>query len=163
MNLINAENKGNECILILKRENFTEKECGTQVVFFTPEYKVEFMKMHDHIFPGVYVSSKDILDSLGNKRSLYCAIENDALLGYAVLKYTKDSSAVTVEIIGVDEKYRGKGYGKALLNEVLKQAFSDHSIKTVNLVVENLNTNAMSLYYSFGFELDVENYSYSAR
>lgn len=70
---------------------------------------------------------------------------------------------VNLEVIAVDENFRSKGYGKALLNALIKESFSHSGIDEIDLVVENVNQTALGLYYSFGFELKVENCFYQEK
>lgn len=127
------------------------------------EYTNQFIKLHDTIFPGVYISGKGIIQSIGADRQIFCAIKDSKLIGYSVLKTYKNSQNVTAEVISVDENYRHKGYGRALLNKLLEAALSDATIKTVNLIVDKVNKNALALYYSMGFELYIENCCYIAK
>lgn len=89
--------------------------------------------------------------------------ENGEFVGYGVLKLTNNNEHFIAELLAVDEKKRGYGYGRALLNSVLDSAFNKHNEKTVELVVDKLNTHARNLYYSYGFKLITENVSYCLR
>lgn len=163
MDLICAENKGNESILTLKRDNYKKQEFAVSVEKLTPEYEDQLIELHDFIFPDVYVSGKDIIQSIGINRQVFCIIENGRLSGYSVLKTPSVGTKATAEVIGVDEGFRRKGYGRALLNAVVKEAFNQSNIDEIHLVVENINQNAIELYYSLGFELHVENCFYQAK
>lgn len=160
MDVIHAENQGNECCLTLKRENYKRKSYGINIIPLPVEYVNDFMSLHNTIFPDVYVSGMDIINSIGQSRKVFCIIENEILIGYSILKRAINNSRATAEIIAIDKKQRGKGYGKALLNELAKQAFCVENVEFLNLVVENININAMNLYCTFGFELVAENCFY---
>lgn len=164
MNLICAENKGNESVLALNRNDYIKQEFAAPVEKLLPEYTAQLIELHDSIFPGVYVSGKDIIQFIGINREVFCIIDNGCLIGYSVLKTPPYGGiTATAEMIAVDEKYRGKGYGRTLLNAVVKEAFSHSGIDIVDLVVENANQNAIELYSSFGFKLQVENCSYQLK
>lgn len=163
MELINAENQGNEFQLILKRKNYKKAASSIQVNLLPTEYTNEFIKLHDSIFPGIYVSGKDIIKSRGFGREIYCVIENSKLIGYSVLQTYDDPKKATAEVISVHENYRHKGYGRALLNKILEVALSNNSTETIHLIVDKVNKNAFDLYYSMGFELLVENCCYIAK
>lgn len=163
MNTICAENQGNECCLTLKRENYRKEDFVVNVVPLPAEYTNSFVNLHDSIFPNVYVSGADIINSIEGSRKVFCVIENGMLIGYSVLKRTLNSPRATAEIIAVYEKQRRNGYGRVLLNELAKQAFYDEAVELIHLVVESINTNAVNLYYAFGFELDVENCFYCVK
>lgn len=161
MKLLNANYNGNECSLKLERKNYIPKSIEVNIELITTENSIELIKLHDNIFPGTYVSGTDIINSLGGNRQAYCILEHDVMVGYGVLRLDEGSSNLCVEILAVDEQFRGKGYGKALLSNSLKQAFSNKSIESVYLIVDDPNTVAKNLYFSYGFELEVENQSYS--
>lgn len=161
MNVLNAEYKGNECFLKLKRENYIPKSIEVTVEMITAENSDELIKLHDRIFPDIYVSGGDIIRSQGRNRQAFCINEQDHMVGYGVLRLDEGSSNICVEILAVDEGNRGKGYGKALLSNSLNQGFSNDSIESVNLIVDDPNSVAKNLYYSYGFELEVENLAYS--
>ncbi|WP_408629726.1 GNAT family N-acetyltransferase [Alkaliphilus flagellatus] len=40
-----------------------------------------------------------------------------------------NTKRATAEIISVEEKYRGKGYGKAILNHLIETVFQNYNIK----------------------------------
>ena len=52
----------------------------------------------------------------------------------------------------VRPEYRGKGYGRQLLQEVIRDVRSE-SPKEIMLEVDVTNTNALGLYHSLGFEI----------
>lgn len=160
MELIRAENQGNEFQLKLKRENYKKIVSSIHVDVLPVEYTNQLIKLNDTVFPEGYISGNGIIQSIGVDRQIFCAIKDSKLIGYSVLKTYKNSQNVTAEIISVDENHRHKGYGRALLNKLLEVALSNDSIKTVNLIVDKVNENALALYYSMGFELYIENCCY---
>lgn len=164
MNLIGAENQGNESVFTLNRSDYKKQEFGVSVEKLSPEYATQLIELHDSIFPGMYVSGKDIVQSNGVNRKVFCIINNGCLIGYSVFKTPPyGGTTATAEIIAVDEKYRGKGYGRILLNAIVKEGFSHSGIDRVDLVVEDANQNAIELYSSFGFKLQVENCFYQVK
>lgn len=163
MESIEAENQGNEFQLQLKKENYKKIVSSIQVNVLPAEYTNQFIKLHDTIWPNVYISGKGIIKSIGADRQIFCAINDSKLIGYSVLKTYKNSQNVTAEVISVDENYRHKGYGRALLNKLLEVALSNATVKTVDLIVDKVNENALALYYSMGFEPYIENCCYIAK
>lgn len=136
MDLICAENKGDESILTLKRDNYKKQEFNISVEKLISEYEDQLIELHDSIFPDVYVSGKDIIQSTGINRQVFCIIENGHLCGYSVLKTPSVGIKATAEVIAVDENFRSKGYGKALLNALIKESFSHSGIDEIDLVVK---------------------------
>ena len=82
----------------------------------------------------------------------FVAEYNDKIVGMALVYYrfsTWDGKSLHLEDLIVSEKYRGKGYGKALYNEVMRYAESQ-DINRVEWVVLDWNTNAIDFYESSG-------------
>lgn len=163
MQTIEATNYGNEMRLCLVRKDI--KECdGLEKVILLPEnFKEDFIKLHDLIFPDVYISGKGIIKSIGSGREVYCIIKDEILVAYGILQTFTSGTSTFAEIIAVDENNRRKGYGRAIVNELIKQGFSNSLITNVDLIVDNVNSNAIKLYTSFGFKLKVENLHYEKR
>jgi ribosomal protein S18 acetylase RimI-like enzyme len=59
----------------------------------------------------------------------------------------------------IDPEYRGKGYGKELLQKTLDSSLNDHKINTLHLYLmvrtesNEENTPAINLYKKFGFKM----------
>jgi len=81
----------------------------------------------------------------------FTLVENST--AYNREKGTKDG---WVSILGVVPGSRGKGLGKALLLDGIRQLLS-HGLDTVRLGLDAENRNALSLYTSVGFEIALEN------
>ncbi|MFX0549020.1 GNAT family N-acetyltransferase [Hathewaya histolytica] len=72
-------------------------------------------------------------------------------IGYGQLILEDDY--LTIVNFGIVPEYRGKGYGKILLNELIELAFKICSEdKILKLKVHNINRTAINLYKSFGFK-----------
>ena len=60
----------------------------------------------------------------------------------------------------IDERYQGKGYGKAVIGIILENIAKDYNCKEIHLSVYPHNTPAISLYKKMGFvftgELDTK-------
>ncbi|HEX3078115.1 MAG TPA: GNAT family N-acetyltransferase [Lachnospiraceae bacterium] len=163
MKINDACDQGNEYQLILKRDSYIKLSSTIHVDVLPAEYSKNFIQLHDMIFPGIYISGTEIIQSIGKDRKVFCIIEDEKLLGYSVLKIYENSKSSTAEIIAVHEEYRHQGYGRLLLNRVIEEALSDSSIETVDLIVDKINRNALSLYYAVGFELKEEMCNYQVR
>lgn len=157
---IEAENQGDEFQLYISREGFKKLDSIVRIVELPKEYEERFSQLHDTIFPEVYISGKGILQSLGIDRQVFVALDGEEIIGYSVLQTHKDSREATAEIIGVAKPYRRRGYGRAVLNYLLEVAFQDPQIDSVNLIVDQINENALTLYTSVGFELRKVNCNY---
>lgn len=121
-----------------------------------------FAALHDAIFPGVYVSGKDIWADLGKTRFVFVIPDGAGLAAYGVLK-TSGGRQATAEIVGVREDVRRRGYGRAMLNFLAQEAFSRFNAEVLDLVVDADNQNALKLYIDTGFSVWQENNCYILR
>lgn len=80
----------------------------------------------------------------------YLATLDEKPVGCLRLDYMSDQ--VGIYAFEVRLGYRGLGYGRQLLEEVIRSIRSD-SLNTIMLDVETDNTNAIGLYSSIGFEI----------
>lgn len=81
--------------------------------------------------------------------SCFGALSEDKLVGYACLEWVLDEGSLTD--IAVKPEYRGRGFAKALMNELVNDAVK-RDMQFVTLEVRESNISALSLYRSFGFE-----------
>ena len=58
----------------------------------------------------------------------------------------------TIHNICVVPKYRGKGYGTQIIEEIVKKVCQNKRIKQVGLIVDQSNPRAKKLYESLGFK-----------
>lgn len=87
---------------------------------------------------------------LENKDSLfYAALEGDRVVGFCVLRCLGEEGELFN--IAVSPACRGRGVGKALLDQVLAQG-SRRGVKAVFLEVRKSNFAAQRLYLSRGFQ-----------
>lgn len=90
-------------------------------------------------------------DVLAHHTYYLCAIENEELVGFAGLSKIPGSDQSDIQTIAVAHGMRGKGLGRALMNELLKEARRLHAHE-VFLEVRADNPAATGLYQSLGFE-----------
>lgn len=160
---INADRKVNEYELLLKKESFMPYPNTVEINNLNETYYNQFIQLHDFIFPNIYVSGKDIVEDINKNRFVFSIIDDNKLIAYSVLRLYKNAKIATAEIIGVDEKYRRKGYGKAILNHLLEFSFQKNVIEEIELIVDGDNDTAISLYQSLGFIIKAENCCYIAK
>ena len=77
------------------------------------------------------------------------AIEKDTVLGYITCHIVSDFVG-SIQLVGVSEKARGKGVGKAIVNAALDW-FLQHGIQEVEVVTQGRNYTAQRLYQRCGF------------
>lgn len=88
----------------------------------------------------------------------FVAEENQKVVGTAIYYYrysTWKGKALYLEDLVVSARYRGKGYGKALLDAIVQQAKAD-DCKQVRWQVLDWNQSAIDFYKSIGADLDPE-------
>lgn len=84
-----------------------------------------------------------------NSSYLFVAMENDEVVGYAVMSTVLDEGDLLD--IAVDEKHRRKGVAKALFCKLCDVA-KDLSLAFITLEVRASNDSAIALYESLSFE-----------
>ncbi len=79
------------------------------------------------------------------------AKEEDELFGYCIVYYVLDEAEIAR--IAVDEKYRGQGVGRMLLDAVTERC-RDKGITRLLLDVRESNAGARAFYKAYGFAQD---------
>ncbi len=105
-------------------------------------------------------SEQQLIDILHDEKTpVFAAVDdNDTLMGYAfcIFKETKGDNILTdikslyIDDLCVDEKFRGKGVGKALYQAVKKFA-RENGCYNLTLNVWSRNTSAHEFYLRCGF------------
>lgn len=83
--------------------------------------------------------------------NVYVCYSEDDLLGYFWLE-TRTPHTVFIMDIFVRHKYRGQGYGSAMLHEVVSIALAMRARK-IKLAVAEINSRAIDFYVSHGFNI----------
>lgn len=85
-----------------------------------------------------------------NDSSLFCVCEIDGrIVGYAGMYYVCGEGDITN--VAVTKTYRGRGIGRALLEEMFRIAAAE-GIRAFTLEVRESNTTARHLYEGLGFQ-----------
>lgn len=158
---INAKREVNEYGLIMNKDDVKSKKTKFNVGELSIDYYEQFKNIHNQIFPDVYISGTDIISDTGNKYYVYSIVEDEDLIAYSVLRLNGEKSA-TAEVIAVREDFRGKGYGKAVINYLIDKAFNYFNISKIDLIVDADNEKAIKLYLDLGFSIEHENRCYIA-
>ena len=104
------------------------------------------------------VTPKDINDNYNEckeKGEFYpmTLIDNEKIVGHLILRYpTEDKTLVRIGFIIINSDIRGKGYGKAIINEAVKYAREKPGAKKFCLGVFSPNESAIYCYKSVGFK-----------
>lgn len=103
--------------------------------------------------------SKDALVGV-TKAFNFCGLvieENGVVVGYIGASSVLDEGEIL--LVAVDGAFRGKGYGKMLVNSLLK-AFGENGVKKVFLEVRKSNAPAIACYEKCGFSKIAERARY---
>lgn len=110
--------------------------------------------------PGRLASRPDEIDDdairakiLDGRGCFLVAEHAGALVGHALLEPRSPAalSHVVALTLAVHEGHRRRGFGRALMNELLRWARSDPRVEKVELQVRSSNEPAIALYRSLGF------------
>jgi ribosomal protein S18 acetylase RimI-like enzyme len=102
---------------------------------------------------------KNIIEN-GNGDKIFVAEENEKIVGHCIVKirqikehpFLHDMTNIEIDDLCIDEKYRHKGLGKELFEEVKKYA-KEKNIKTMELGVWEFNINAKGFYEHIGMKI----------
>ncbi|KAK9676797.1 hypothetical protein RND81_11G101700 [Saponaria officinalis] len=122
----------------------------------------DVVKMEKKIFPKHESMSRSFDDELSKRNAgLLYAHFNGEVVGYAMYSWPSSLLAVITKL-AVKDKYRGRGYGEALLKAAISKCRA-RNIQRISLHVDPSRKPAVNLYQKLGFRIDstVEKY-YSA-
>lgn len=154
-----AKRQVSEYSMLLKKDHWRTPPVAPVPQPLRPEQARDFARLHDAVFPGVYCSGQDILETWGKNRFLYVLERQQELVAYGVLRSSGRKQA-TAEIVGVRNGFRGHGYGRAILNYLAETAFTQFGAEELDLIVDSNNQRAIDLYLSVGFTIVQENCCY---
>lgn len=154
-----AKRQVSEYNMLLRKDHWRNPPVAPAPQPLRPEQAQDFARLHDTVFPGVYCSGQDILETWGKNRFLYVLEHQQELVAYGVLQSSGGKQA-TAEIVGVREDFRGHGYGRAILNHLAETAFTQLRAEELNLIVDSDNQRAINLYLSADFTIVQENCCY---
>jgi len=76
--------------------------------------------------------------------------ENQKVAGYAISLYRKNSTEARIYSIAIHSRYRKKGYGVLILNEISQRAIQ-HGCRSIRLEMDISNEVARKFYEKIGF------------
>ena len=99
------------------------------------------------------------LDTIGNRRA-FVLLDGSLIVAYAFTQVLEsqnhllihDQRQLFLEDICIDETLRGQGYGKRLMQEIVRIA-EESGCKTVELNVWDWNRSAISFYKTLGMDI----------
>lgn len=83
------------------------------------------------------------------------AFDETGIVGHFTMRFPDDNSfdEIRLGFVIVDDKKRGKGYGKEMLSLAVQYAFDFIKVKKISLGVFENNTAALNCYRSCGFRI----------
>ena len=107
-------------------------------------------KQTNYVAPNIF----SLAQAWVNRKTAYpfAIYADDTIVGFIMLGYYDVNSCYNVWRFMIDEKYQGKGYGKAALLLGIQYLTEKHNVKEIFLSVVPENTVAERLYRSIGFE-----------
>ena len=133
------------------------------------ELAVQVHEMHVTWNPDIFKSveeviNKEYFENLIKNEEIYIAKVDKEIVGYIIfnikekenpsMRYRKQ---LNIDAICVDEKYRGKGIGTKILDNI-KEIAKNKGCTDLYLTVNQENENAIKVYEKFGFK--VKNIAY---
>ena len=94
-----------------------------------------------------------LTNKIKNGGKIYTIEINDVVIGIGVVIKALYENCWVLSLFGIDARYRGKGYGRALLEYIVNE-YTSHNIDMMLRVVST-NTVALRLYESCGFKTEI--------
>lgn len=153
-----------EYLLSLKLEDYTKKysEFLSNLEFIiTPLTSKDIMQaayIHSEIFKTEFHESEELIQNVLEYDGMVCYVAKleEELIGICNVNYGKEKASIFA--YGVLPRFQGKGYGKGLINSVLKQLIKE-KISEVTLQVSSNSKSAIRIYNYLGFQV-VTQYDY---
>lgn len=82
------------------------------------------------------------------------AVIGNAIIGHFILRFpSEDKRCARLGFVIIDDKNRGKGYGRQMLRQAIQYAHQKYRVHTISLGVFCENVSAIKCYKSVGFRI----------
>lgn len=98
------------------------------------------------------LSAEQLEEVIKNRFESTVFILNKKIIGYANLYLYKDEKEPYIGNVILSQKYRGRGFGKEIVQTMIQKAKEKFKIDSIKIAVFTSNTNVYSMYRSLGFE-----------
>lgn len=95
--------------------------------------------------------SKDLIDEYIQMSDVFAAVQNDAIIGIAVL-FPLTAELVEIKNVAVKPEFQGQGIGSCLINKVVEVA-TLNGYKSICIGTANSSVGQLYLYQKLGFEI----------
>ena len=137
--------------MIIREANLNDIDNGLLNVF------IEGYRFHQNGRPEVFSNlsdeslKKDLIDNF-SKFTILILLDKEEIVGYLAYNIKeKHSKEIHVDQLIITEKSRGQGYGKLLMNELIKIG-KQNNCERVELDCWTFNENALAMYEHIGFK-----------
>lgn len=137
--------------MIIRKANLNDIDNGLLNVF------IEGYRFHQNGRPDVFSKlsdeslKKDLIDNF-SKFTILILLDKEEIVGYLAYNIKeKYSKKIHVDQLIITEKSRGQGYGKLLMNELIKIG-KENNCERVELDCWTFNENALAMYEHIGFK-----------
>ena len=115
--------------------------------------RAAIVELHERCFEGTWPSGDQLLEQLekGPDRTIFVLYEKDHLAGYHFASVDRETGEAFVDNIGVDERFRGRGFATRLLTHGLWWMFGFEEVTKIELSVREENSAALQVYEKAGF------------
>lgn len=120
--------------------------------FFFDRDRAAVGDLHALCFPDSTEKGIDLAQRAGEGAELRVVYGEDGrLAAYTLMSVSFETNEAYIDLLGVDPAYRGRGLGRAMLQDALYIAFHSRGCQRVHLSVRAQNETALALYQSVGF------------
>jgi ribosomal protein S18 acetylase RimI-like enzyme len=116
------------------------------------EQQEAFIQLYKTIFPAGYYSGERILSMIGHTHQVFTRVEAGELRGFVVASADAGAAAGEIQFLGVQEGWRGRGFGRSLLLAGVEWLFEQARVCAVNLNAWENEPQPRRLYESVGFQ-----------
>jgi len=124
----------------------------TRIHTLTEDQAGELLGLMEEMDSGITVTA-DMLRAAAGKARLYALVEDGRIIGSAtlVISASPTGNKAYVEDVVVKEEYRGRGFGRQLVEHLIAEA-REFAPVTIQLTSRPARVAANGLYRSLGFQ-----------
>ena len=140
---------------MIKLEKFTEDDFDRLIKWIKSEDDLILFAGPNFKFPLTKEQLSDYISNVNRKVYKVIDVNTKEVIGHCELNdinLNTKNARVCRMLIG-DESNRNKGYGRKMLQELIRIAFSEFSLNNMTLKVYEKNSSAVKCYKSCGFEV----------
>jgi ribosomal protein S18 acetylase RimI-like enzyme len=115
------------------------------------EQQAAFIRLYETIFPAGYYSGERIVSMTGRSHQVFTRVEAGQLRGFVVASVDAGAASGEIQFLGVQDGWRGRGFGRSLLMAGVDWLFEQARVSAVNLNAWEDEPQPRRLYESAGF------------